>query len=121
MNSFGKSTQYDFDGFEKNLMEEKTNNLVALEFYRDIVKDFGWDNYYVKKGWGSHPSLVVEGIASSEVEFMFGHDKLRISFNRTTFTVPINDQYNIAVKKILEVFDYVKEDEDLENRPALGK
>jgi hypothetical protein len=104
-----KAEKYDFDQYEKKLLEDKTIQLMSIEFYKGMVTEFGFNNYYVKKGWNSHITLVVE-IDGKELEFMFGHDRLRIHFNRTIFSIEVNDKYQDAIRKILEVLDYVEED-----------
>jgi len=111
MNSLAeKSKELNFDEYEKKILDDNTVNMVAIEFYKDLVKHFRWNGYSVQRRWGSSPSLVIKDISPKEVEFMFGDGKLRINFNRTIFIVPIDDTYKDAIQKIIDVFDYVEDE-----------
>ena len=106
-----KSKELSFDEYEKKILDDQSVNMVALEFYRDLAKSFGWTSCHIQSRWGSCPSMIVKDISHMEVEFMFGDNKLRINFNRTIFVVPTSGLYKDAIKKIISVFDYVEGDD----------
>lgn len=105
---------FSFDDYEKKLNDDREKQFVALEFYKNMVEQFKWDNnYYVREGWRhNYPTLVVNGLTSSQVEFMFGGDSIIVHVRRIPFVIPINDQYIEAIKKIIAIFDYVEGDEE---------
>ena len=97
-----------FDEYEKHLIEEKTSQMVAIEFYKTLVEHFGWD-YGIKSGWSSTPTLVVS-INNKQTEFSFGNVKLRVNCSRHIYVITVDDKYIDAVDKILGVFDYIEDD-----------
>jgi len=96
-----------FDKFEQSVEESVKEQMVALEFYKNLVSEFEWENNYsISKNWADTPSMMIHDIACYDVEFLFGEDKLRLIFNRITFVIPINDKHIEAVEKIISVLGY---------------
>jgi len=102
-----EKNSFSFNEFEEALLSEKAEQLVAMEFYKSIINEFKWSDYHIARGWRNFPSLRVKIIADKVIEFMFGHNKLRISFEGVVFTVSINDEWINAIKKIMGVLDYI--------------
>lgn len=102
----------NFEEYEKKLLDNKAEQMVAIEFYREIVDHFDWqNNYQVHAGWSDGaPSLHV-AIGDKNVEFMFGNGLLRIHCRRSIFVIKINDNCFEAIKEIIGVLDYVEDDQ----------
>lgn len=98
--------QFKFDEFEKKILDDKTEQMLAIEFYREIVDHFKWhDVYQVVSKWNNIPSLNIK-IGNKNIEFAFGGGSLRIAC-RTIFMVKIDDHCFGAIQKILDVLDYL--------------
>jgi len=110
---FEKKILDDVVSLEKKMLDDKTSAMFAIEIYKDLVDNFGWQDFHLEATSSFIPVLIAKH-GEMTTKFNFGGDNLlmnlRIYGSQINFSVPINDNYVVTIRRILDASSSITDD-----------
>lgn len=101
------TTLESLESLESGLEEKHTAFMIAIQVYKDIVKELELD-YTICR---SDPPIITIN-SGYELEFMPTSNSVRMVCEGTNFIIPMNDEYIDRVKQILDVMKFADSNGD---------